>query len=160
MSDYVRGLRERVGHDLLLMPSAHALVRDDTGRLLLVRHAEGRWLLPGGGMEPGESHAETVRRECWEEAHLLVEPQRLVGVYAGPEIAATYANGDRAMWAVTILEARIVSGEPEPDGEEIVEVAWFAPEEIGRLETTPATREILERALAGVPFAESGWTPD
>jgi 8-oxo-dGTP pyrophosphatase MutT (NUDIX family) len=159
MSDYVRALRERIGTDLLLMPSAHCVIRDGSGRILLVRHFEGRWLLPGGGMEPGETPADTVRRECWEEASVLVEPVRILGVYSGPEIGTTYANGDRAMWVVTIFEARLVSGELRPDGDEVVETGWFAPEQVDALETSPATREVLASALAGIPFAESEWTP-
>src|SRR5687768_2430179 len=39
MSDHVRSLRERVGHDLLLLPSVAVLVQDDHGRVLLVRQA-------------------------------------------------------------------------------------------------------------------------
>ena len=58
MSEYVRGLRERIGHDLLLMPSAHVLIRDGDERILLVRHVEGRWQLPGGAVAPGEGPAE------------------------------------------------------------------------------------------------------
>ncbi len=160
MSDYVRGLRERVGHDLLLMPSAHCVIRDEAGRILLVRHVEGRWLLPGGAIEPGESPAEAARRECWEEASVLVEPLRILGVYSGPEIGTTYANGDRAMWVVTIFEARILSGEVQPDGDETSDAGWFAREELEGLEMSPSTRVILASALADIPFVESEWTPD
>jgi len=48
MSDYVRGLREKIGNDFLFMPSVAALIRDEGGRILLVQHVEGRWQLPGG----------------------------------------------------------------------------------------------------------------
>jgi len=58
MSDYVRRLREKVGTDLLFMPSTHCVIRDAAGRLLLVRHVEGRWMLPGGAIEPGETPAD------------------------------------------------------------------------------------------------------
>src|SRR5579871_4283319 len=104
MSDYVKGLRVRVGNDLLLIPSTHALIRDDEERILLVRHFEGRWQLPGGAIEPGETPADAVRRECWEEASVLVEPTRILGVYGGPEFSVVYGNGDHAMWVVTIFE--------------------------------------------------------
>ena len=116
-------------------------------------HVERReWVLPGGGMEPGETPADTVRRECREETRLEVEPLRILGVYSGPGIGTTYANGDRAMWVVTVFEARIVSGESRPDGEEVVDIGWFRPDELDGLETSPATRAILGDALAGVSF--------
>jgi len=159
MSDYVRRLREKVGNDLLFMPSTHCVIRDDAGRLLLVRHVEGRWMLPGGAIEPGETPADAARRECWEEARVLVEPQRIAGVYGGPEYNVTYANGDQARWIVTIFEARIVSGEPRPGDDETQGVGWFASEELGGLDLSAATRVTLRCVLDGVSFREAEWMP-
>jgi 8-oxo-dGTP pyrophosphatase MutT (NUDIX family) len=53
-----------------------AIVRD--GHLLLIQAhvpATGQrfWLLPGGGIEPGEAEDACVRREVMEETHLRVE---------------------------------------------------------------------------------------
>ena len=60
-----------------------ALVEDDRGRLLLVRRGRdperGRWSIPGGKVEPGESDAQAVVRETREETGLDVVPGRLVG---------------------------------------------------------------------------------
>ena len=160
MSEYVRGLREKVGNDLLFMPSTHCVIRDDAGRLLLVRHVEGRWMRPGGAIEPGETPADAARRECWEEATVLVEPRRILGVYGGPEYAVTYANGDHARWVVTIFEAEIVSGEARPGDDETQDVGWFAPGELDGVELSQATRLTLECVLGGVPFREAEWLPD
>ena len=53
ISPYIRRLRERVGHDLVLLPSVAVLARDEEGRLLLVREAEtGLWQTIGGAVEP------------------------------------------------------------------------------------------------------------
>jgi 8-oxo-dGTP pyrophosphatase MutT (NUDIX family) len=160
MSDYVRGLREKVGNGLLFMPSTHCVIRDAAGRLLLVRHVEGRWMLPGGAIEPGETPADAARRECWEEASVLVEPERILGVYGGPEYEVTYANGDHARWVVTIFSARIVSGEPRPGDDETQDVGWFLPEELDALELSPASRQTIACVLEGVPFREAEWQPD
>ena len=159
MSDYVRGLRERVGNDLLFMPSTHCLIRDGDGRLLLVRHVEGRWMLPGGAVEPGETPADAARRECWEEASVLVEPERIVGVYGGPGYSVVYRNGDRAMWVVTIFEARLLDGEPRPGDDETIDAGWFAEDELGGLEMSDATRRTLAAALSGAPFEPAAWSP-
>jgi len=148
MSDYVRALREKVGHDLLFMPSAHALIRDDDNRILLVKHVEGRWMLPGGAVEPGEGPADAVRRECLEEAGVTIEPLRIVGVYGGPEYRVTYSNGDQAAWVVTILEARIVAGAPTPSDDETCDVGWFAEHELDALPQSDATRLTLGEALS------------
>ncbi|MFC7613097.1 NUDIX hydrolase [Actinokineospora soli] len=59
------------------------LVRDDSGRLLLIRRARppgaGQWSLPGGKVEGGESDAEALRRELREETGLEV----IVGAFVG-----------------------------------------------------------------------------
>ena len=58
---------------------ARALVFDPTDRLLLIEYQSIRpvhpggpklasfWFMPGGGLEPGESHVEACRRELSEE---------------------------------------------------------------------------------------------
>jgi ADP-ribose pyrophosphatase YjhB (NUDIX family) len=153
MSDYVRGLREKVGNDLLFMPSVAALIRNDDGRLLLVRHVEGRWMLPGGAVEPGERPAEAVARECREEASIDIEVVRIAGVFGGPEYRITYRNGDDAMWVVTVFEARIAGGEPRAGDDETIDVGWFAPDEIDTLPQSDATRATLRELLAGRSFA-------
>jgi 8-oxo-dGTP pyrophosphatase MutT (NUDIX family) len=152
MSEYVRGLRERVGNDFLLMPSVSALIRDDDGRILFVQHFEGRWQLPGGAVDPGERPAEAMQRECLEEAGITVEPIRVAGVFGGPEYRITYANGDKAGWVVTVFEARIVAGEPSPSDDETQAVGWFSQEEIDALELVPSMRETLRYLFAGAEF--------
>jgi ADP-ribose pyrophosphatase YjhB (NUDIX family) len=60
-----------------------ALVHDDAGRLLVVRRGHepgrGRWSVPGGRVEPGESDATAVEREVLEETGLHVT----VGIRVG-----------------------------------------------------------------------------
>jgi 8-oxo-dGTP pyrophosphatase MutT (NUDIX family) len=152
MSDYVRGLRDRIGNDFMFMPSVAALIRDDDGRILLVRHVEGRWQLPGGAVDPGERPAAAMQRECLEEAGITVEPVRIAGVYGGPEYRITYANGDEAGWVVTVFEARISAGVPAPSDDETQAVGWFRPDEIDPLELAPSTRETLRCLLAEREF--------
>jgi 8-oxo-dGTP pyrophosphatase MutT (NUDIX family) len=152
MSDYVRGLRGKVGNDFLFMPSVSALIRDDEGRILLVQHVEGRWQLPGGAVDPGERPAEAMQRECLEEAGITVEPIRIAGVFGGPEYRITYANGDETGWVITVFEAQIAAGDPSPSDDETQAVGWFSPEESGMLELAPSMSETLRCLLAGAEF--------
>ena len=75
-------------------------VRD--GRLLVVRRGRGvgagRWSLPGGRVEPGETLAAAVRRELREETGLEVEVGELVGIAERISEAAHYVILD--FWAV------------------------------------------------------------
>jgi len=48
---------------------AHTIVHKPSGELLLVRHdGVDLWVLPGGGVDPGETYRETAERELAEEA--------------------------------------------------------------------------------------------
>ncbi len=80
----------------LRQPSVGAVVRDDAGRLLLVRRANdpgaGRWSLPGGRVEPGETDHDAVEREVAEETGLRVRAGALCGrVRRGDYDIADYA---------------------------------------------------------------------
>lgn len=63
--------------------SVHAAIFIDQGQVLLLRQAYGdkRWGLPGGGVEPGETIYEAIRRECLEELGVAVEVQAFTGLY-------------------------------------------------------------------------------
>jgi ADP-ribose pyrophosphatase YjhB (NUDIX family) len=59
-------------------------------RLLLTRRTDnGRWCLPGGRVDPGETIVETCVREMLEETGLHVQVQRLLGVYSNPNYQKT-----------------------------------------------------------------------
>jgi 8-oxo-dGTP diphosphatase len=75
---------ERVGVDPHQRVAAYAVVVAD-GKLLLTQLAShtgaaGRWNLPGGGLDPGESPTEGVVREVAEETGQVVDEVRLVDV--------------------------------------------------------------------------------
>jgi len=57
-----------------------AVIEDDKGRILLVKHKQerggywqGKWICPGGKLEFGEKIKEGIRREVREETNLEVE---------------------------------------------------------------------------------------
>jgi 8-oxo-dGTP pyrophosphatase MutT (NUDIX family) len=153
MSDYVRGLRERIGHDLLFVPSAAVLIRDGAGRVLLVRNHSGAWTYPAGQVDPGETPAAAAAREAREEASIDVEIERIAGVFGGyPDFHGFYPNGDEMAYVVTVFEARIADGAPAPGDDETAEVGWFAPADAFELELSSGTRHVLEAVLAGRSF--------
>ncbi|MDD2921396.1 MAG: NUDIX domain-containing protein [Anaerolineales bacterium] len=81
-------------------------------KVLLTQRADnGRWCLPGGRMESGESAAEACEREVWEETGLKVRVTRLIGVYSNPDQLVIYPDGNKAFFVVLSFEAEIVSGE-------------------------------------------------
>jgi 8-oxo-dGTP diphosphatase len=64
------------------------VIPSERGVVLIRRASEpfkGRWALPGGFVEVGETVEEAADREAAEETGLVVEVARLVGVYSDPE---------------------------------------------------------------------------
>jgi 8-oxo-dGTP diphosphatase len=99
------------------VPCAGAVVRDDAGRLLLVQRGRepgrGRWSLPGGRVEPGETAAEAAVREVREETGLDVAAGELVGRVERPGPGGvTYVIDDIAC---TVQGGRLRPGDDADD---------------------------------------------
>ena len=62
---------------------AAAIILNDESHVLLVKQSYGHlnWEIPGGAAEIGECIVETVLREVREETGLLVEAERITGIY-------------------------------------------------------------------------------
>lgn len=81
ISQYLKNLREKVGHEILQIPSVAAIVRDENDRILFVKSAESNmWSLPAGAIDLGESPSKAIVREVFEETGLRVEPKRIVDI--------------------------------------------------------------------------------
>ena len=163
ISPYIRGLRAHVGATRLLLPAVSVHVFDAAGRLLLVRQREGGvWSTPGGLVEPDERPADAAVREAWEETGLLVRPERVLGVYGGPECVVRYPHGDEAQYVITAFGAAVVGGAPRPDGDETTAVRYWSEAEAGALPLAPWLRALLPVVYggpAGVAFTPPTWGP-
>jgi 8-oxo-dGTP pyrophosphatase MutT (NUDIX family) len=151
ISPYLRRLRERVGHDLVLLPSVAVLPWDEDVRLLLVCEAEtGLWQTIGGAIEPDESPTEAAIREAAEEASVEVELTGIRGVAGGPRFRMTYPNGDLVSYVSTIFDARVTRGTPHADGEETTDIAWFATDRLADVALSEFTRALLSDPAVGI----------
>lgn len=107
-----------------------AIVRDN--HILLIRHREnesGRsyWILPGGGIEPGETEEDCVRREMKEETNLDVRIRSLLLDEPDPHPESVYRTRKTYLCDPNMGEASPGS-EPEPEAASwysIAEVKWF-----------------------------------
>lgn len=145
MADYVKSIREHVGHAPIFVNAASAILVNDAGEILLQRRGQGEqknsWSLPGGAMEIGETAQETVRREVLEETGIAVEVGNLVGVYTSPELVE-YPNGDKCQMVTQVFLCRQIGGDQKIDGDETLELKYF------QRENRPVLfRAHLERAL-------------
>lgn len=143
--DYIMRLRSKIGHQLLLLPGVAAVIRDDEGRILLQEKASGEgWSLPAGGIEPGESPEEAMRREVLEETGLVVDDAELLAVFGGKEFRYTYPNGDEVEYTV-VLFGCTAHGEPGTgSGPETRRVKFLSRDEMPKL-ALPYPMDLLFR---------------
>lgn len=125
---YVAHLRTMVGRELLWMPGVTAVVlregRGGVDEVLLVRRSDnGAWTPVTGIVDPGEEPHVTAVREVEEEACVVAEVERLVGVSATGVV--THTNGDLAQYLDHTFRCRWVSGEPRPGDDESTDAGWF-----------------------------------
>lgn len=130
--------------DVRIIRCVGAVVRDCAGRLLLVQRANepgrGRWSLPGGRVEPGESDPRALARELLEETGLTVHVGALVGIVERPAANGTYLIYDYA--------CRVTGGDLRA-GDDAMDAAWVDGTEFAELEhghaLTPLLAETLRR---------------
>lgn len=130
ISDFLKGLRNKVGHDLLFVPAVAAIVRDEQGRVLFQRRSDnGLWSLPAGTIDPGESPAQAIVREVYEETGLHVQPTSILGVYGGDRqgFRVTYPNGDELESVVIVFAAEVLGGKLEAIDGESAELRYIDP---------------------------------
>jgi 8-oxo-dGTP pyrophosphatase MutT (NUDIX family) len=103
-------------------PAVAVLVRDDAGRVLLVRQVRfplgvATLELPAGLIDPGESPAEAAARELAEEAGLAGELSELAAAYVSPGFT------DERVHLFAATDPRPVAAACDP--EEDLQVVWL-----------------------------------
>ena len=120
-----------------------AIVVDAAGRIALVRHTYvDRWHLPGGGVKKWEATDAAAIREAREETGLADAVDRLHGIFHHRQ---EYKDDQVVVFVTRVTGADAMT----PDGVEIAEAAWFAPDALP--DVTPATRRRIEEYRRGAP---------
>ena len=118
-------------------------------RVLLVRRggppAAGKWSVPGGLVELGETTEEAVRREVREECGCDV---RLIGLAGIVErVIRDEAGRVRYHW-VLVDYAAVADGDAVRAGTDAAEARWFDMDEVTRLDVTDGLVDMIRRAWA------------
>jgi len=145
---------ERIGREGVLRPGASALIFDEAReRILLTRREDnGRWCLPGGGMDPGESAAEACVREVSEETGLNVKVTKLVGIYTSPDLLIEFPDGNQIQPVAFSFEAEITGGELGLS-DETTDFGWYTVAEMEAMDTVENHVERIHDAVKNRPEA-------
>jgi ADP-ribose pyrophosphatase YjhB (NUDIX family) len=123
-----------------IVPCVGALVHDQAGRLLLIQRGHdphrGRWSLPGGRIEAGESPEQAVVREVREETGLEVVAGRAIGRVTIP--------GDGVVFDVIDLACDLTDATAAPvAGDDAVAALFTDATTLAGLPCTPLLVETL-----------------
>ena len=136
-----------------ILVAVGAVIQDDEGRILLVKHKkerggywQGKWICPGGALEYGEEIEQGIKREVKEETNLeieLIKPlvpfERIVKV-----------NGEISLHVIYIdYIAKLLGGELKV-ASDVGEALWVKKENIAKIwqELHEDTQKLLE--IAGI----------
>jgi 8-oxo-dGTP pyrophosphatase MutT (NUDIX family) len=107
------------------------------GRLLLIQRTDnGRWAMPGGLVEVGETLAEAAQRELWEEALVRGDVVRLLGIFD----SRLWKSHTKAQLYHVTFQVEVDDGEPAA-GPEALAVGFFGAEALPPL--SPAHERIV-----------------
>ncbi|MFW9798934.1 MAG: NUDIX domain-containing protein [Candidatus Thorarchaeota archaeon] len=107
--------------------SAVDIAVTDGQRIVLVKRGRepfrGRWALPGGFVEYGETVESAALREVFEETSMLVKLEAVLGVYSAHD------RDPRGHTLTSVFVARSLSGEPQ-GGDDAAAASWVDLESV------------------------------
>ena len=118
------------------------------GKILIVRRGsepgKGKWSVPGGLVELGETVKQTVVREVKEECGLDVEVDKLIDVVD----SMTFDENGKLKYHFVILDffVKLKGGELKP-GDDAKEALWVPLEEVEKYDLTRTFRDFLKRNM-------------
>lgn len=134
-----------------------ALIRDDSGRILIFRHKKfDVWTLPVGKVDEGESLEEALHREIWEELGIRITGFRLRGaVNFGQKLGSddeVGRPGFNAIYEISAFDGELRNCEPDKHPE----MLWVTEDQLIQMAQKPmtsATRAIVNQ----LAFSNEKW---
>lgn len=124
--EYAKRIRSLIGGGELILGAAGTMIEDGCGRVLLVKRCDcGKWGIPGGLMEYGETMEQTAIREAKEETGLEVAVDGLLGIYSG-----FFSRNSKTQPIVAAFIAHKTGGELYCDHIETDELGWFGSDDL------------------------------
>lgn len=151
--DYIKNLRQRVGHEPLILNFAGGILVNEKNEILLQKRSDfNSWGLPGGAMEFGESAEEACVREFLEETGLKVKVKSLLGV--STNFIQHYPNGDVAQAVVIEFIVELVEKTDEQGSSETLDLGYFSKDNLPSIFSKQHLNFIRQYYNRDYPFVE------
>ena len=122
------------------------VIKDET--VLLVKRGKapsaGKWAIPGGSVELGETLQQAAEREIFEETGIRI--RALKPVYTFDFIERDKQGDIRFHYVIVDLEADYISGEIKP-GDDAARAGWIPYAKLKELDMNATTRTFLSAYL-------------
>lgn len=130
-----RSIRSVMGSKINEIEIVVAVIKNADGEVLIQKRndkeypaEDGRWELPGGGVEEGESFEEALARECKEEIGVEIRIMNKIALVS--HVAHVNINNEKKYFVVHGFVSLIEKGEASPSSEEVTELRWIKIDEI------------------------------
>ncbi|MRX74350.1 NUDIX domain-containing protein [Bacillus lacus] len=130
------------------------IILNEAKQVLLQKRSDvGKWGIPSGHIEIGETVAEAAIREVKEETNLDIEIKKLIGVYSDPHSQVfSYPNGKIVHFITNCFLADITGGELRCNSSESLEIKFFEqhnlPKDLLRMHPQWLTDALADKDLA------------
>lgn len=133
--------------------AAYGVVTSERGVLLTelsgLTSAPGRWTLPGGGLDAGETPEQALHREVWEESGQVIAHVRLLDLHTSHWIGRAPSGRLEDFHAVRIVYAARCLAPTDPVvhdvGGSTESVRWVQPADLGAYRLTRSFAPHLRR---------------
>jgi 8-oxo-dGTP pyrophosphatase MutT (NUDIX family) len=136
-----------------------AFIFSKDGKLLLGKSHKGGvydnlWIVPGGGIEDGETKLQALRREIIEETGIDIRGSAVLemegsGSLSGESEKNLRQNGERVLVKMTFHNFRVILDEISSKvilktDDDFKEASWFSTQELAHIEVSPPTLTSLK----------------
>ena len=121
MRDYIKKMRQKIGHQKIIHPAARIIIQNELGEVLFIRRKDNEKLgIPAGAFEENETIKQCIIREVKEETGIEILELELIGLSSNPDNElVSYNNGDMIQYFTCEFYSNQFKGNIKGDAKEV-----------------------------------------